>query len=189
VSKQIRKILFLDIDGVLNCNATFARIKEYPVQPIKPDQTVESRFFDHAQDMIEPYLVARLNWILEQTGAEVVVSSAWRQHFANQEKLCEFLEKRAGIIPGRIIGQTPVFYPGAKMSLPRVRGRQIQAYLDENHAGETLQIVILDDNGGMEHLKPRFVQTDEEYGLTQEEAEKAIAILNRPGTEHLNHDW
>jgi hypothetical protein len=52
------KVIFLDIDGVLNTTAT-------------PKPNKESR-------VIEPTLLARLKRLLQDTGATVVLSSTWR---------------------------------------------------------------------------------------------------------------
>jgi HAD domain in Swiss Army Knife RNA repair proteins len=52
------KIIFLDIDGVLNC-----------------DKTRNPRKFPY---VVDPNLLARLKRVLQATGAEVVLSSSWR---------------------------------------------------------------------------------------------------------------
>ena len=57
------------------------------------------------------------------------------------------------------------------------RGLEIQKWLDDNPQGENVVFVILDDDSDMEHLMDRLVQTDHEFGLTQEDAGKAILML------------
>jgi hypothetical protein len=52
------KVIFLDIDGVLNCT-----------------ETPNPRKFPY---IVDPALLARFNRILENTGAHVVLSSTWR---------------------------------------------------------------------------------------------------------------
>src|SRR5260370_34823589 len=52
------KIIFLDIDGVLNC-----------------DNTPNPRKFPY---IIDKKLLARLKKLLDRTGAKVVLSSSWR---------------------------------------------------------------------------------------------------------------
>lgn len=74
------KIIFLDIDGVLNCHTTRER--------------------DGGYVGIDSRLVAILNRILEETGAYIVISSTWRK-FENWEKSVE-----AGGIR-KVIGSTP----------------------------------------------------------------------------------
>jgi hypothetical protein len=52
------KVVFLDIDGVLNCT-----------------KTKNPRKFPY---VVDPKLLARLNRLLERTAAKVVLSSSWR---------------------------------------------------------------------------------------------------------------
>lgn len=57
------KVIFLDVDGVLNC-ARYFKTRETP-RDLKPKD-------------IDPERVLILHRILEATGAKVVVSSSWR---------------------------------------------------------------------------------------------------------------
>lgn len=59
------KIVFLDVDGVLNCADFF-----------KTAQTAR----DLSPREVDPYKVLLLHRIVEATGAKVVVSSSWRLH-------------------------------------------------------------------------------------------------------------
>jgi hypothetical protein len=52
------KVIFLDIDGVLNCNST-SNPRKFPY-------------------IVDPKLLKRLKRLLERTGAKVVLSSTWR---------------------------------------------------------------------------------------------------------------
>jgi hypothetical protein len=65
------------------------------------------------------------------------------------------------------------------MELTPIRGMEVQEWL--NTKGKKVShYVILDD---MDNMLPEqqnhFVQTNPEVGITEEDAEKAIAILNR----------
>jgi hypothetical protein len=53
-----KRVIFLDIDGVLNCRTT-PNPRKFPY-------------------VIDPRLLARLNALLDQTKADVVLSSTWR---------------------------------------------------------------------------------------------------------------
>lgn len=61
-----RKVIFLDIDGVLNCN-----------------NTIEDCF---GMTGIEDRLVQKLSTIVNATGAEIVLVSTWRDYWEPQEK-------------------------------------------------------------------------------------------------------
>lgn len=64
-----------------------------------------------------------------------------------------------------------------------IRGAEIAAWLAEQADVESF--VILDDDSDMGHLAHRLVETDCVIGLTQEDADRAIAILNAPPTDLL----
>ena len=81
------KILFLDNDGVIclssNWGSRHKKQKKLGTEPIfnhKNELPVEYRF-----DNFDIKAVKVLNKILEQTGAEIVVSSDWRLHGTLEE--------------------------------------------------------------------------------------------------------
>jgi hypothetical protein len=144
------KVIFLDIDGVLNCNDTYtnAEFREYP--------------YNHFDDK----LVGNLNKITTKTGASIVVSSSWRINRTFDE-LREILVK-AGV-SGKIIAQTERLYFGnSSMSVPR--GCEIQLWLQTNKGllGDLLNwrdYVILDDDSDMLYWhRANFFQTDASGG-------------------------
>ena len=73
------KIIFLDIDGVLNCETTQERWERF----VGIDQKLVSRFMN----------------IINQTGAKVVLSSTWRlednwrEVMAQNGLTCEFIDR------------------------------------------------------------------------------------------------
>lgn len=83
------RIVFLDIDGVLNHSATRGAMwSEDEPLPIP----------------IAPECMARLNRLIAETGAKIVISSSWRL-FARWEDLGPAL-MRHGLV-GDVIGETP----------------------------------------------------------------------------------
>lgn len=139
------KILFLDIDGVINSERTRVALGGYP-----SDFTPAERGkFDH----VAIALIARLCRI---TGARIVLSSAWRNLFSVDECATELA------LP--IIDQTPVL--GADVYKNGVqRGDEIQAWLDQHP--EVTHYAIVDDMADMlEHQQERFVRTDPDNGLS-----------------------
>ena len=65
---------------------------------------------------------------------------------------------------------------GKLQNFGKKRGIEIQTWLDENPGVE--KFIILDDDSDMVHLMPHLLQTDGEFGLTNEIADKAIKRLN-----------
>jgi hypothetical protein len=145
------KILFLDFDGVMNCQS-FIRSLEQPF-----NTTCDS-------EIISPDAIIRLNKIIRETKAEVVVSSVWRKTKTAFMLQCMML--RHGF-EGEIIDTTPNSAKG-------IRGLEIQDWLDRNSVEA---FVILDDSSDMAHLMPRLIQTTFEDGLQDCHVEKAIEML------------
>jgi hypothetical protein len=113
----------------------------------------------------DPDAVAALNYIVQATGAQIVVTSTWREEYSLEE-LRELLA-RWGVI-GTVLDLTPV---------GKTRGQEIQAWL-RLHPAE--RFVILDDESGMDPLQAHLVKTETHVGLTMREAEMAIVHLNPP---------
>lgn len=146
------KLLFLDIDGVLND----------PFWNLNHPS-------NNADDYIDPVRVAILNRILQETGAKVVITSTWRCTFT-PERLQKHLETFGFI--GEIIGATEDDDFGRMM--------QIFAWLSD--AKFPYRFVVLDDEEVFGSLHPEMQKrnqylTDPKMGLTEEDGEKIIAML------------
>lgn len=160
------RAVLLDFDGVLNSADWTARRGESPTD-----------WLDRSHDL-DPAAVARLNTIVERTGAGVVISSSWRIMYPLDE--IEKLLSDAGFA-GEIIGVTP-FYRGGSWVGGRYRTRadEIQAWLDEHSDVESF--VVLDDDGlgekcGPSPLDSHLVRTNALSGLQLEHVERAVEIL------------
>jgi hypothetical protein len=134
-------IIFLDFDGVLT------------------NQHTDWKTFD-------PECVKHLKRIIDETNADIVISSSWRLNMTTYglQKLFEPYE-----LQDKVIGTIPELEEGVFM-----RGKEIKKWLDNN---PTDNFVILDDDDDMEPLKHKWVQTNFEVGLTEEGATKAIEML------------
>ena len=95
------KILFLDIDGVLNSAKWYARQR---------NGLDDLAHFD-------PTLVRRVDEIAGRTGAAVVISSAWRLSHPLDE--LRTLLRRAGLVRAPMIGETPEIEGGILDGLVR----------------------------------------------------------------------
>lgn len=150
------KVIFLDIDGVLNHEQHYKWLMETneptPLQEVYP----YSEF--------NPKSCQLLNEIIKETDAKIVVSSSWR---LNGENRLNSLFKYFGL--PRIYSITPC--------LNTARGIEIDAWLAAHP--EVDKYVILDDDEDMnEHQLPYFIKTNPyEDGLNKEVKTKAIKIL------------
>ena len=151
------KVIFLDIDGVLNCDKTTKRL----------DVCNEFTFVDTRK-------VLRLRDIVERTGAKLVLSSTWRfgadqrAFYIEREALRELVAEFRRVRCPLWFDITP-YLPRAK------RWQEINAWLITH---DTDDFIILDDVG--EELKPfadKLVLTNPREGLTKERAELAIKML------------
>ena len=164
ISNKI-KIIFLDIDGVLNV---------YP----QGHDDYGSIFHDHFVD--------NLKWIIDETGADIVISSTWRM--SGYRIMKEMWAKRN--LPGKVIGITPNHM--IKTGTTLQRGKEIDEFI-KDYSKPITNYVILDDDTDMEpHQMNNFVKTSDNrdhpdcvdigYGLTRKCAEMAIKILNNENT-------
>ena len=151
------KVIFLDNDGVICLSNNWGgRSKKWTKYRSKNPETsryimdapVEVRFDDFDKKAIKV-----LNEILEETGAEIVVSSDWRCH-ANLEELGEYfllqgiLKKPVGVT--KLLGQCnqPENYPWMeKWDLEQSRSLEIFQYLHD-HPEVTKWVAVDDLNMG-----------------------------------------
>lgn len=164
------KLIFLDIDGVLNSRDYFEseRYKRAQEGDPRPYQTVEAQLDDEA--------VERLQRLVLATGAAVVVSSTWR--LSHPLPVLNQLLRRKGFFSAAAIGATPQF-------VNRPRGEEILEWLRCLNIEPTIfrwwehapPFVILDDDSDMDPLEKRLVQTSMQTGLLDEHVERAIALL------------
>lgn len=166
----MKRIIFLDIDGVLNTESWYMQMtKETPKDK-----------FGYAFD---PQAVANLRKIVEETGADIVISSSWKCMGLSQ---MEDMWKDRNL-PGKIIGVTPNSVSDEllidadidSMELFHIRGEEIMEWL-KKHGKHSSRYAIIDDMDNMlPEQQSHFVQTNPEMGITEADAEKAIAILNK----------
>ena len=168
----MQKIIFLDFDGVIT--------------------TIASRY------KLDQYKCDLLQQIIDRTGAKIVVSSSWRSG-STEETIADLKEASTFLKPfvpswvDEIVGVTIRAYAhikkGVHLGIPR--GVEIKQWIDthlhrdeEGHyqrkkVGEDFQYIILDDDSDMllEHAD-HFIHTDTYLGLSQDDAIRAVCILN-----------
>lgn len=157
-------ILFIDVDGVLNFH-----------------EKTPSGYCG-----IDPRCRDRLNRITDETGAVLVISSAWRYLVTSGEMTVKGFEGmlRTHGIKADVIGVTrrdsEVLGPDGKlMPMPDERGGQISDWLAVyGVVHDSIRYVVIDDMDlGIKFNGHPFVQTDGNVGLTEADADRAIAIL------------
>lgn len=159
------KVIFLDIDGVLNG----VKSKSYFIDE-------QGQVFSG----IDKDKVRRLTHIVEETEAKIVLTSSWRidwyrygtHTLSNHSKyLTKHLSKKEKL---GITDKTPIIRGG------KVRGAEIKEWLAKHP--EVTDYVILDDYPwadiwGDKELWRHLVKTREETGLTDADATAAIKVL------------
>lgn len=150
------KVIFLDVDGVLNSRA-------YTSWQIENQGRADV-------DQIDPKEVVLLKQIVDATGAEIVVTSTWR--IGRGSPWCPFhtLQKellKQGLI---ILDCTPI--------LRSTRGDEIKAWMEQKLIES---FVILDDDSDMGEFTEteNFIHTSFDIGLTPEHVSQAIKVLNK----------
>jgi hypothetical protein len=166
--------VFLDVDGVLNSEAF---LRKHDEQHHQLGHHRQCECYRH-ENQIDRDAVARLNRIIAETGAKIVVSSSWRK-LLDPPELHRVLVSH-GLV-AEIIGETPDGPNDPEMratfgDIDRIfRGHEIDLWLRKHP--EVDRWVILDDASDMEMHTNRLVQTDCEEGLLDEHVDLAIRVL------------
>lgn len=169
----MKKYIFLDIDGVLATPKS--------IEGVGGEWKIENE----KQEL--------LKHIIDSTGAKIVLSSSWRKFDVESTK--EFMNENGFWFSDLIVGVTIRAYQyidrTEKIHLSIPRGAEIKQWIDTNiHSdngknwerkklGIDYQYVILDDDTDMLYVhRNNFINTCSELGLTYNDSEKAIKILN-----------
>lgn len=147
------RILFLDIDGVLNSDLWY--------------KSEKSKEFDGVLSHFDPKLVVILNNLVQKTEAKIVISSTWRNKYSNEE-LTKILEN-AGLKLD-IVGFTPDLRRNEDYIL---RGNEILKWCMDNEDllgckwKDYHDFAILDDNTDFLYWQAKhFFRTDRHCGIT-----------------------
>lgn len=158
------KVIFLDIDGVLNSEEFAIWCNEFP------DFVREG-----GSNWVDPKAVRMITSLCEEHDVKLVISSSWRlfdttstiEHFKNYRDLTPLCKY--------IVGVTP------RNSDDRIwesRGEEIQQYLDSHPEVENY-VIVDDDNDMLESQKDHFVRCNYVFGLIPSRVEKMKEILNK----------
>ena len=168
----MNKVIFLDIDGVLNTE----RHHEYCYENGIDNSDEYGYLFD-------PIAVKNLARIVDESGACIVISSSWK--YSGLSTLVDMWSDRS--LPGRVIDITPdtesdEFLLNANledMELFSCRGYEIREWLTTHGKGVDSYAILDDEQEMLPEQQGHFVQTNPAVGITEEDAEKVIGILSK----------
>lgn len=172
----MKKVIFLDVDGVLNSSRTL-----------------------YESISLEDDLILNLKEIVNKTKAKIILSSSWRLSTEAVATLIDKLDKFGLAISGMTYDGVDLdwlekyefdvtkkyldtkfdYDENRQIKITHDRGAEIFKWL---HDHDDCTYVILDD--GIEDIKPYFsesviVKTSYKTGLTKEDVKKAVQILNK----------
>lgn len=157
----MKRFVFLDFDGVMDT----ARHTDRLYREGLPETDGYGVLFD-------PKCVDNLRKIIEQTGAEIVVTSSWKDIMDYGQILQMWRDRN---LPGFVTDTTP--------TCSSHRGDEIDSWLSmysEMSGEEDFTYVIIDDLGGADFNEDqlgRLVSVDPYCGLDEASCSRAVAIL------------
>ena len=183
------KIIFLDIDGVLNHEEWYTSGRAHEAYEATGKTDIKAYNFD-------PESWKWIQKLIDETGAKIVLSSSWRWYDL-QATIEEYKNTAFKPIIDNLVGVTPG-------TMSRNRGQEINRFFDivngnitqnlpqaiewlKEHPLEILsstgqkidQYVIFDDNIDMtKEQKKHLVQVDSWVGIQEKDYIKAKKILN-----------
>jgi hypothetical protein len=169
------RLIFLDVDGVLN--------------------SLSNRKVALLPDKLR--LIGR---ICAEAGAQIVLSTTWREHPDRRDELLQALVDVAGVAPQIFLGQTPSSLVSS-LSIPSADGKpperqfvsrasQVQAFLGLPEVeGKVEGWCILDDMDLVQEayqgdpaaiavIRGHFVRTDNMCGVVEEQVAEIVSILS-----------
>lgn len=154
------KIIFLDVDGVLNCKSTKERFNEYIG--------------------VEQSKISLLKEIVEATGAKIVLSSTWRLNMLWYKQGISVKLDEYNYLVNELAKQGLTIFDITPSHKDSWRGREIQEWLDTTTEKIDGYVVIDDDTYDIakEH-RGHLLMTSWKHGLKPNAVKIAIDILNK----------
>lgn len=155
------KVIFLDIDGVLNSDKYWEMILPYEKQMTEMESEIDTQCLNN------------LKKIVNITKAKIVITSTWKKINRKYEEFKKYMIQN-GI---SIYDKTP---DSLQSSINR--GEEIRTWLEE-HKSEVDNFIIIDDEiyPDYNELEERLVKTEfyKGRGLEKKHVEKAINMLGK----------
>lgn len=161
------RVIFLDMDGVLNTQRSMLAAQAGIHPPTRQGQTFT----------VEADAVENLRALVHQTKACIVVSSSWRYTGLNTVRSAfDWI----GWHNAPLIGETPCARAVGGLFVSQTRGAEIAEWLQWASKDVSSYVVLDDDkDAGVGH-EARFVKTDFAVGLTRVDCARAATILATP---------
>jgi len=161
----MKKIIFLDIDGVMNSEV------DYLLASTKEQANEEAH-------ELSKRTVKLLDDLVRDTGAEVVISSVWRYSTSLEELRAMFKAKG---FEGTIIGVTPVYDRETCLRGNEILGwiKKNEEYLGQSYFDFESYVIFDDDSDMLYWQRENFILIDGYTGLTPNKTYKAKWILSK----------
>lgn len=165
------KIIFLDIDGVLNSEEWY---KSVSVRVIEQEPNFNP---SNTEYNFDPSVWKWIQKLIDETGAKIVLSSSWRYW-----SLQATIDNLVGVTPGlmsRCRGQEiKRFFENMQKGNDDVNEKYKLQIISDLHEKIESYVIIDDDCDFTKEQLPHLVQTDSLYGMTENDYLKALKILN-----------
>ena len=169
----MKKVIFLDFDGVLNTENYQAQL----YRDGKPQ-------WDDFGQVFDPEAIENLKMVLDAVpDALLVINSSWK--LEGFGKMKELWKKRG--LPGQIHGITPDYVPDLlnidledydNIAMLAGKGNEVKQWLENNAPEGCLYVIIDDVPDFFPEQEAHLVRTDPRVGIRMEDAVKAISLLN-----------
>lgn len=172
------KVIFLDIDGVLNSDAWYHYTRALAKQNkrhVYQDNETYNITVSYLHSQIDDRAVLNLNYLIEHTGAKIVLSSSWKSTDKDDMRKLVKALKYKGLQFDDFLDITP-------FTESRNRGLEIKMWLDANVKQYNIESYCIFDDDIFDILPEQydnFIHVDRHLGLTYIDTNKAFDILTK----------
>lgn len=169
------KIIFLDVDGVLNNNQNTIRMFE-KIGRLRTFEIMKRDF-----DIFDNKSLKYISKIIDryEDNIRIVISSTWRNNPKAVDKIIEKISQYTK--------SWNITFSKTGKDAKGIRGNEIENYLKNNHLEKEDYVIIDDDTAdiigdkykGEMNFKEHFVWCNNEFGFKKEEYKKVIKILDK----------
>jgi hypothetical protein len=172
LDEEEMKVLFLDVDGVLNSQESMGRLHH---EWLASGEKTKTGKYCFPLGHLDETLIGRLNDLVELTDCHIVLSSTWRK-VTELHEFRGYMVARGFKYSERIVSKTPVLNLTGEQSC---RGREIQLWIDEHKEQVSTYAILDDDSFDIIKIHPNnLVHVYFMEGLRECDITKVSKILN-----------